>query len=114
MLFQTFLVAETLEEQLLGVSTDEVGITFQVKSNGCTYKRHFEFHIEEVMERLSPMLPALEHHHYITVKRLSPDICESQLPYGTKVFMSYEDLGIQFGKFHIKNPIGGDKVINQP
>lgn len=101
-------------EQLLGARVDERGITFQVKSNGCTYKRHFEFHVEERLEPIGSMLPALEHHHYITVKRLSPDQCEALVPYGTEIFMSYDDLGIQFGKFHIENPIGGDKVITVP
>jgi len=97
-------------EQLLGARVDERGITFQVRSNGCTDKQHFEFDVVEQLEPVSPMLPALEHHHYITVIRLAPDFCEKLVPYGTEIFVSFEELGISFGKFHINNPIGGDKI----
>jgi hypothetical protein len=41
-------------EQLLGVSTNEGGITFQVQSNGCTFKRDFHFDVHENLEELSP------------------------------------------------------------
>lgn len=96
-------------EQLLGVTVNEEGITFQVSSNGCTEKPNFQFGVQ-ILEPLSPMLPALEHHHYITVARMVGDSCENFVPYGTSIFMSFEELGISFGKFHIKNPIGGDMI----
>lgn len=98
------------EEQLLGARVDERGITFQVRSNGCTDKQHFDFMVIEQLEPISPMLPALEHHHYITVKRVTADDCKALVPYGTEVFVSFEELHISFGKFHINNPIGGDKI----
>lgn len=101
-------------EQLLGVSVDERGITFQVESNGCTYKRDFDFHVEEIWEPLGPMLPAEALHHYITVNRTRPDRCEAYVPYGTQIFMSFEDLGIHYGEFHVKNPIGGFKLVTAP
>lgn len=104
--------AEDSLEQLLGVSVDEKGITFQVESNGCTNKDDFKFEVQEILERMSPMLPAYEHHFYITVKRLHEDNCEVYIPYGTRIFMSFEELGIQFGKFHVNNPIGGDMVMS--
>lgn len=99
-------------EQLLGVSTNESGITFQVGSNGCTYKRDFKFDVEEKLQEMGPLLPALEHNYYITVKRTLADTCTASVPYGTQMFMSFKDLGIHFGKFHVTNPIGGSKLVN--
>src|SRR5262245_47815915 len=96
-------------EQLIGVSVDDRGISFQVNSNGCTFERDFDFSVEERLEELGPNLPAFEHHFYISVKRVRPDVCEVSMPYGTKVVKSFEELGIHFGKFHITNPIGGEK-----
>jgi len=96
-------------EQLLGVSVDDSGITFQVASNGCTTRADFSFEVLEVLESLSPMLPALEHHHYITLHRNIPDNCETFVPLGTPIYISFEEMRIIFGKFHVNNPIGGDK-----
>jgi hypothetical protein len=106
----TATVLDSLE-QLLGVNVDERGITFQVSSNGCTDKDNFYFYVEEVLEPIGPMLPAYEHHHYITVQRIRPDSCEIYIPYGTKIFLSFEELGISFGEFHVRNPIGGTKIV---
>ena len=101
-------------EQLMGVNVDENGISFQVNSNGCTYRRNFNFHVEERLEQMGPNLPAFEHHYYITARRLQPDACDSYLPYGTRIFISFEELQIQFGKYHVQNPIGGEKIIAVP
>ncbi|HXW53053.1 MAG TPA: hypothetical protein VEL47_02985 [Myxococcota bacterium] len=101
-------------EQLIGVSADARGLTFQVPSNGCTEKDHFEFQVEERLEPLGPMLPALEHHYYISASRKTSDNCENFQPYGTQFLMSFDELGIHFGKFHVNNPIGGDKSVNAP
>jgi hypothetical protein len=109
-----FTTSEPDLEQLLGVTVNDQGITFQVASNGCTTKDNFSFNVVEILEPLSPMLPAMEHHHYITVSRNSPDLCEEFAPYGTQIFMSFDELSISFGKFHIKNPIGGDKIQVNP
>lgn len=106
-----FFAAEGEIEQLLGVNTNESGITFQVESNGCTYKRDFHFGVEEKLQELSPFLPALEHNYYITVKRTKLDSCSASVPYGTQLFMSFSDLGIGYGKFHVTNPIGGSKLV---
>src|SRR5580704_7727037 len=92
-------------EQLIGVSVDEYGITFQVSSNGCTQKTDFDFQVEEILEPISPWLPAFDHHHYITVKRSRTDTCEMYVPYGITIFVSFEDLGISSGPFHVRNPI---------
>lgn len=99
-------------EQLLGVSTHEGGITFQVESKGCTSKEDFRFDVKEDLEELSPLLPALEHHYYITVWRTNTDTCKSSVPYGTKLFKSFDELGIRFGKFHVTNPIGGSMITS--
>lgn len=103
--------AEISLEQLLGVSVDESGITFQVTSNGCTEREDFNFFVEEIFKEMGPMLPAFELHYYINVIRLRQDQCEAVVPYGTKIFLTFEELGIQFGKFHVNNPIGGDKIL---
>lgn len=101
-------------EQLMGVSVDHNGITFQINSKGCTFRRDFDFHVEERLEPMGPNLPALEHHYYITAKRLRPDVCDGDVPYGTRLFMSFEELGFQTGKFHVTNPIGGEKIMSVP
>lgn len=101
-------------EQLMGVSVDDSGITFQVNSKGCTVMGDFAFDVEERLERMGPHLPALEHHYYISVKRLRTDECNGDFPYGTKLFKSFPDLGFQSGKFHVTNPIGGEKIITVP
>lgn len=99
----------TGSEQLLGVSVIESGIHFQVYSNGCTKKEDFAFEVEERLKPISPYLPAYEHHFYITVKRLRDDDCQLPLPYGTTLFVSFAELSINTGKFHINNPIGGSR-----
>lgn len=104
------LYGEVQPEQLLGVSLSENGLVFQVSSAGCTTKDDFSFQVAVEHEQLSPMLPALEPHHYITVNRTSTDPCESPQPYGTRIEVSFDELNILAGKFHVKNPIGGDKI----
>ncbi len=101
-------------EQLMGVSVDDHGIAFQVSSNGCTERGDFHFGVEEKLENMGPRLPAFEHHYYITVNRVQADHCDAFLPYGTKVFLSFDELGIQFGKYHVTNPIGGEKALPIP
>lgn len=105
-------LAQSDLEQLLGASVDDKGITFQVQSRGCTNKDDFKFSVKEVLEEIGPMLPAYEYHYYITVQRVTEDKCEAFVPYGTRVFVSFDELGIHFGKFHISNPMGGDKIVN--
>jgi hypothetical protein len=101
-------------EQLMGVIVDDNGITFQVNSNGCSFRRDFDFHVEERLEQMGPHLPAFEHHYYITVKRLRADVCDRFAATGARLYLSFEELGIQFGKFHVTNPIGGEKIISVP
>lgn len=108
--FSGFSSSEAELEQLLGVTVSEEGISFQVSSQGCTIRDDFTFQVAVELEPLSPMLPALEPHHYITLARKTPDMCEGFVPYGTVIFLSFDELGINVGKFHVKNPIGGDKV----
>lgn len=105
-----FSATELELEQLLGVTVSEGGISFQVASQGCTTRDDFTFQVAVELEPLSPMLPALEPHHYITLSRKNPDMCEGFVPYGTVIFMSFDELRIHVGKFHVQNPIGGDKV----
>lgn len=101
---------EVVLEQLLGVTVDERGISFQVASNGCTTKADFNIIVEERLIEKGPMLPAFEHHFFLGAVRVKEDLCGQTVPYGTIIFKSFEELGIEYGKFHITNPIGGDKV----
>lgn len=102
---------EVVLEQLLGVTVNESGISFQVSSNGCTSENDFNILVEERLEEKGPMLPAFEHHFYLSAVRINPDLCEKYVPYGTVIFKSFAEMGIQFGKFHVNNPIGGDKLV---
>jgi hypothetical protein len=112
MVFFLFSLASFSEvEQLLGVNTHEDGITFQVESNGCTFKKDFQFDVKEKLQELSPLLPAMESNYYITVIRNKTDTCKASVPYGTQIFMSYSALGIHHGKFHVINPVGGKKFV---
>src|SRR5688572_28626048 len=102
------LAVDNEPEQLLGVTNENNGLTFQVRSNGCTDKADFEFSVEHRYERMGPLMPAYESHHYITVRRIRNDSCEMLMPNGEKIFVSFDELGIAYGKYHVTNPIGGE------
>jgi hypothetical protein len=107
----TGLAVNIGSEQLLGVTREDNGFTFQVTSNGCTEKADFKFTVEHRAERMGPLMPAYESHYYISVSRLRVDRCEVAMNTGTKIFVSFDELQIPYGKYHVTNPIGGEKGI---
>jgi hypothetical protein len=87
-------------EVLMGMTHDRQGITFQVASGGCTSKDNFEMRILETY-------PA-----QLDLVKIVPDYCEAFFAYGTKVFFSYEELGLKSGdRFIISNHISKDIII---
>jgi hypothetical protein len=112
LLSMSIVAEERVIEELLGVTVSEDGITFQVASYGCTQKGHFSFERKEVFEALGPMLPAFELNHFITLFRNKADLCKALIPSGISIFYSFEELGVEYGKFYIENPVGGVKVPN--
>lgn len=81
-------------EEILGFSADEKGVSFQVRSGGCTSKADFGFVVLDT------------HPAGLILNRQQPDPCEAVVPFGTTVTFSYEELGFVNGdKFNILNPI---------
>lgn len=81
-------------EELLGIQYGPQGLTFQVKSSGCTSKEDFSY---VVFER-SPM--------GLVLTRETLDLCEAHVPFGTKITFSYAELGFSPGAvFKVLNPL---------
>jgi len=94
LVFSGNVFAEEAEE-IMGYTTSEKGVTFQVFSGGCTDKEHFEV---LVMESFPLQLRLM---------RNKPDLCLAHLPYGTKITFSWDDLSLQRGdQFTIANKTG--------
>lgn len=83
-------------EELIGFGIDHSGITFQVKSGGCTKKDSFRFKFikTELVQ--------------IQLVRTKVDNCEALLPFGTKINYSFEEIGLKSGQaFSIGNSLIG-------
>ena len=81
-------------EPLLGLRLGPLGIHFDVASSGCTAKR--DFVVDVVEGRLIEL----------RLRRLEGDPCRGVLPFGTRIFFSYRELGIPPGRpFHVVNPL---------
>lgn len=81
-------------ETLLGLWVDADGVTFQVRSGGCTQKSDFRI----VSRERDPLRLALV--------RDSADPCKAFVPYGVGITFSFEELGIAPGSaFEIVNSI---------
>lgn len=79
---------------LLGMTYDPSGITFQVTSGGCTNKNTLEVKILET----SPV--------QLQLVRTKPDFCEAFFPYGVQITYTFEELGLSSGsKFVISNKV---------
>lgn len=97
MAFANAAVAQKLEplEPIYGYIQTGGGIFFQVSSGGCTYPDDFVVQVIKG-EQLDNIVLIREHF----------DLCKAYLPYGTTIFKSYGDLGVQDAKpFKILNPI---------
>lgn len=87
-------------EKLLGVRVGAHGITFQVTSGGCTKKSDFSI---QQLESFPVQL---------RLSRNQPDHCEAYVPYGTKIFYSWRELGMGNGsQFVVSNPLGPVTVV---
>lgn len=88
-------------ESIFKYTIDKDGVTFQVYSGGCTCRKSFDF-----IKNFS----ADQNDVYLTLVRVSPDHCKANLPEGTVVWYSFEDLGIDSERnLHIENPSTRDK-----
>ena len=124
---ETAMAEETATmEVLLGFSHDSEGVTFQVESNGCTNKAHFDLTVEEATTALTPddgegppMFPAVEPpiRHTVVLKRkdTGSDVCNVWSPYGVKITYTYEEMGVSFSEeFSVSNPLKDVmRVVNE-
>lgn len=79
---------------LLGITFDSNGITFQVPSGGCTDKNTLNVALLET----SPV--------QVELQVIQRDNCEAYLPYGARIFYSYEELGLSRGtEFKVVNKV---------
>ena len=87
-------------EELMGVMIRKNGITFQVKSSGCTSKEDFNV---EVLESYPLQLRLI---------RSQPDFCDAYEPLGTRIKFNYRELGLTVGtQFSVINPLA---VVSVP
>lgn len=81
-------------EKLYSYSVDRKGVTFQVRSGGCTSKSDFF----AVNDHRSPA--------HVTLYRNVEDYCLALLPYGVPVHFENWELGLTRGQpFQIMNPM---------
>jgi hypothetical protein len=78
--------AESVVEPLMGHFVTQGGIQIQVKSGGCTWKKHFEVNRELRDGRI-----------ILTFMRKIPDPCRAYIPYGEILTFSFEELGLNTG-----------------
>jgi len=79
-------------ERILGVEITTFGVTYQVKSNGCTTKDNFRIRALNS----SPL--------QIELLRNKTDNCKITLALGTKISYTYAELGLKAGqKFRLTN-----------
>ncbi|MEN8167252.1 MAG: hypothetical protein ABFR65_07215 [Pseudomonadota bacterium] len=96
------LEIDGLAEPLLGLTYSGDGLEFRVPSTGCTEKSHF------VMQRLSPESQITSQ---LLLIRVVPDFCDAYVPFGTRIFYGYEELGLEEGDpFTILNPLSNYRV----
>lgn len=88
-------------ESIFKYTIDKDGIAFQVYSGGCTCKKSFNF-----IKNISPDGKDV----HLTLIRVSPDYCKANIPEGTVVWYSFEELGINSeNNLYIENPSTPDK-----
>ena len=98
--FYSWAFAKDLEEEILGVTYDSTGVTFQVATGGCTSKSDFNFRILEIYPP-----------QYILI-RTKPDVCDAFFPYGKMIKFTYDELGLKKGnRFHITNKLIDRRIV---
>jgi len=81
-------------EELLGLTSTPEGITFQVRTGGCTRPENFK--IQRFGGRPTQIL----------LIRTVPDFCEALVPFGTTFTVSYSQLRLNPGEgFVVLNPL---------
>lgn len=89
-------------ESILGMVYSETGLEFQVMSYTCTEKSDF------AILRLDP---SSDIRTQFLLIRVIPDICDGYVPYGVKIFYSYEELDLEEGdRFSVLNPLSTYRV----
>lgn len=70
------------EERILGQEVSAEGITFRVRSGGCTAKANFGL---ETVRQTKPLT--------VRLLRLRPDYCEARLPEGVPIYFRFAEIG---------------------
>ncbi len=80
----SFALAQTSigEERILGQEVSAEGITFRVRSGGCTAKANFGL---ETVRQAKPLT--------VRLLRLRPDYCEARIPEGVPIFFRFAEIG---------------------
>lgn len=90
-------------EELLGLTVGADGVTFQVRTGGCTRPENFRI---QRFEGASDQ---------ILLIRIVPDRCEALIPYGMTFTVPFGDLHVRDQEtFQIMNPIAPVRVILFP
>ncbi len=88
-------------EELLGLRVDPRGMTFQVRSSGCTQKADFEAQIFEATPT------------QLVLVRIRPDVCDALVPYGRRIRFSFPELGLGQGqRVRVLNPLATVRVVD--
>ena len=82
-----FVFAQDEGEVIWGALSDFKGVTFQVRSGGCTDESDFIFKTI----RGSDAQYAL-----VTLVRTTPDTCEAGLPHGAMIQFTYYEMGLKY------------------
>lgn len=99
-------LTQTSAEEIFGYLPTNSGVSFQVKSGGCTHNKDFIFEL-----RRDQFFRVVD----LTIVRVRPDFCFGYLPMGVKLTFSYEDLSLVQGeKFLVVNPIRNPQVGHPP
>ena len=81
-------------ERLLGFEYGPKGITFQVRSGGCTDKRDFDL----VLSNSRPQS--------VRLYRTNSRMCRAAVPFGTKIHYTFKEIGLSQGEwFEVANSL---------
>ena len=81
-------------ERLLGFQYGPNGITFQVRSGGCTGKNDFD------------VIVSSTHPKSIRLYRTNPRMCRAWMPFGTKIHYTFKEMGLSRGDwFEVENSL---------
>jgi hypothetical protein len=81
-------------ERLLGFQYGPKGMTFQVRSGGCTDKSDFNLVLSNT------------HPQSVHLYRTNPRMCRASMPFGTKIHYTFKEIGLSQGEwFEIENPL---------